>query len=83
MGHSGGAQRSVNVCACLLPKHRKFHSLSVEAIRSDGLADLWIESAQNLCSRSMGKGTELSRCACAVLCCEMIPDKQFDFFSAR
>ena len=48
-------------------KNRKSHGLSVEAVRTDGLADLSIESEQNLCSRSMGKETELSQRVCAGL----------------
>lgn len=62
-----GPQRSVSVCAWLLPKHRKSYGLSVEAVRTSGQADLWIESEQNLCSRSMGKEAELSQQACAGL----------------
>lgn len=55
------AQRSVNVCAYLLLNQRKSCGLSVKAVRTDGLADLWIESEQNPCSRSVGKETQRAR----------------------
>lgn len=69
----------MNVCACLVPRHIK-PLRSMGAVRTDGLADLWIEPEQNLCSRSMDKEIELYP---SVLCCETNPDKQFDFLSLR
>lgn len=75
----GGAPRSVTVCSCLGPRHTE-PLRSVEPVRTEGPADLWIESEQSLCSRSMDKEIELHP---SVLCCETNPDKQFDFLFLR
>lgn len=61
-----GAQRNVNVCACLSPRH-KSRSLSVVAVGTDELADFWIESGKIWFSRNVCGETELSQRARAGL----------------